>query len=647
MKARRFWTLFWFATACASSPPLDRSALPDARDYAGEPAVFLAHETTLRYALEDSGPVVVEDSRERLMILNERGSELGDVRVGFDGEFNRFVSAKVECWLPDGTRKVHFEKDFSTLPAGALMSAYSDLKIAYLDLPDMPAGTGIDIQTVIRNTDPELFAQRHSFHREVPVLQSKLRVEAPANWEVEFKPMLGWNPTALPPDRQERGEGLVLEWTKTDLLGHREEPLAPGFDDRSLKVAVRLARWQTAKGEIRTTNQSVEDFGRMLAELQAGTAEPTLEIRATTEKILAEVGEHPAARAAALYRWVQENIRYVAIEVGLGGWRPYRAAEVFDNRYGDCKDKATLLKAMLEVAGINSYMATLYSHSGMPRPYVFPNLGINSNHAILAVQLGDELIIADPTERTVPFGRLPPRDQEVELLVIDEKQPRIIETYGAPAEANFQHFLFDLVRKDGGGWEGTASIVMRGDDHDRLQYHLLSAKGSDEVGDSLGKRLPLEPHFYRSHPEWEHTTEDGEAVLRARLGVSFEVAETRAGDRVIFRLGEFLEPPVEDFDPGERSAPVVFRTRRTRSAELRLVLDGERVERLPEPVEVESPVGRYTLTWTEEDGHLVARRSFVLDQRIIPPESYDALVQFVETIFAAERAPVVLRRAST
>ena len=78
----------------------------------------------------------------------------------------------------------------------------------------------------------------------------------------------------------------------------------------------------------------------------------------------------------ALANYMQRNIRYVAIEVGIGGLQPHRAADVFAHQYGDCKDKATLLSTMLKQVGIDSYYV-FGRHRAWHRQSQFPSLRFN------------------------------------------------------------------------------------------------------------------------------------------------------------------------------------------------------------------------------------------------------------------------------
>src|SRR5208283_3003611 len=93
------------------------------------------------------------------------------------------------------------------------------------------------------------------------------------------------------------------------------------------------------------------------------------------------------AKIQALAAFVQDDIRYVAIELGIGGYQPHAAADVLRHRYGDCKDKATLLSAMLREIGVASYYVIINSERGSLTTAAPPN--IEFNHAILAIALPD------------------------------------------------------------------------------------------------------------------------------------------------------------------------------------------------------------------------------------------------------------------
>jgi hypothetical protein len=125
-------------------------------------------------------------------------------------------------------------------------------------------------------------------------------------------------------------------------------------------------------------------------------------------------------KAKKIHEYVAQNIRYVAIEYGQGGYEPHRAQDVFTNRYGDCKDQAMLLIAMLEVAGLKSYPVLIPTRRAYSIDENFPS--INFNHAICALKNGKELIFMDPTSEVTPFREVPLADQKRKVMVfLDDK----------------------------------------------------------------------------------------------------------------------------------------------------------------------------------------------------------------------------------
>jgi hypothetical protein len=130
-------------------------------------------------------------------------------------------------------------------------------------------------------------------------------------------------------------------------------------------------------------------------------AQITPEIRALAETITRGI-ENRRAQTEAIDRWVKRNIRYVAIEIGVGGYVPHAAADVLRNRYGDCKDKATLMSALLAVKGIASELVLINSGNSYSLPER-PRLGA-FNHAILYVP--EFNTYTDPTAASAAFGVL-------------------------------------------------------------------------------------------------------------------------------------------------------------------------------------------------------------------------------------------------
>jgi len=130
-------------------------------------------------------------------------------------------------------------------------------------------------------------------------------------------------------------------------------------------------------------------------------------------------------KARAIYNWVVTNIRYVGLEFGIAGFKPHSAQEVFNNKYGDCKDKATLLIAMYKAAGIPAFYALVGTREMGKLEKEIPMSQFN--HAIVVAKIGDELIWLDPTCEVASFGEIPGDDQEKLALVFFEDKAKFLK----------------------------------------------------------------------------------------------------------------------------------------------------------------------------------------------------------------------------
>ncbi|TBR16444.1 DUF3858 domain-containing protein, partial [bacterium] len=139
-------------------------------------------------------------------------------------------------------------------------------------------------------------------------------------------------------------------------------------------------------------------------------------------------------KARAIYNFCAQNIRYVAVEYGQAGYEPHAAFEVLKNKYGDCKDQAILVVAMLKEAGISAWPVLIATRSEHDLHDDFPSMLFN--HCIAAVYLKDKLIFLDPTAETCSFGDLPADDQNRKVLLFKEDKYEIHPTPLYPSAQN-------------------------------------------------------------------------------------------------------------------------------------------------------------------------------------------------------------------
>lgn len=166
-----------------------------------------------------------------------------------------------------------------------------------------------------------------------------------------------------------------------------------------------------------------------------------------------------------LYHYLQDHTRYINVSIGIGGYKPYPASYVAEKKYGDCKALSNYMKALLNIAGIESYYCNVYaSDQPLPLNRNFPSPQFN--HAILAIPLERDTIWLDNTSGTCPFGYLGTFTQNREALLIKENGGLIVKTPLMKKEDTHTSFklLFDI------GIEGQAKVNVNDESLLKLLY---------------------------------------------------------------------------------------------------------------------------------------------------------------------------------
>jgi hypothetical protein len=204
----------------------------------------------------------------------------------------------------------------------------------------------------------------------------------------------------------------------------------PALDLRDLRSAPEhaalFARMSVQWGDAAVEGKDNEwkALGARFTTLEANRPDPSPEITAQTLTLIAGAPDF-YTKLARITGYIQKNIRYFIVERGIGGWQANHAADIFRNRYGDCKDKTTLLISMLQVAGIRAFYVPVDHRRGVVDPEMPSFYG---DHMITAIEIpsdvqdprlkaivqaanGKRYLIFDPTDERTPVGNLPSYEQ--------------------------------------------------------------------------------------------------------------------------------------------------------------------------------------------------------------------------------------------
>ena len=488
------------------------------------------------------------------------------------------------------------------------------------------------------------------FQNRLPTLQSRYSLSLPPGWRASS---LTFNHEKVEPTVT----GATYVWELRDLEPIKFEPASPKINNLVPRVAIDYFKSDSGVSASSKGFENWTQVSRWATDLHDPQVIPDQNVAAKARELTAN-SKTDLDRIRAIGHFVQ-NLQYISIDIGVGrgnGYRPHAASQVLAKAYGDCKDKANLMRSMLKSVNITAYPVAIYSgdpdhvREEWASPYQF-------NHCIIAIKVGDDivsptiitdaklgrLLIFDATDSNTPVGDLPEDEQGSFALVIAGEAGQLMRMPTLPPEASSFDRQADVVLAPEGSITATVREKANGQAAAdfRRQFRGLSSgqylkmiEGWVATGATGAKVSRVDPKDNneggRFDLDVDFTAVNYAQLMQDRLLV-FKPAILSRRDSLLL-----TEPT--------RKQPVVLEARRF-SETIRVKLpEGFEVDELPDPVKLDASFGSYNTTYAVKDGQLVFTRNLTQLATTIPVAQYQSVRSFFEKIRAAEQAPVVLVR---
>jgi hypothetical protein len=635
-----------FTSAAEDAPPWMRQAAQMAAPQQPKqvPAITLIKEQSIRIE-EDGRVITTERGAVRILTSEGRGeAEAGMVYLPGTGKVRSF-----QAWMirPSGTVK-KYGKDEILDVAAVPNDVYDEVRVRVIDA-DTDAEPGAVFGYEWTGEDKSVFTQfDFQFQDRLPTVLSRFTISVPEGWRVEG---VTFNRATVEP----AVSGGSYTWELRDLPGIEREPAAPALTHLAPRLAVSSFPAPGSKAAWLPSFDSWVSVSKWLSQLSDSQYALDDALAAKARQLTASA-KNEMERIHAIGRFVQ-SINYVSIQTGIGrggGYRPHAATEVFAKSYGDCKDKANLMRAMLRAINIQSYLVSIYSgdpyyvREEWPSPQQF-------NHCIIAVKVSDEtqsativkhpalgrLLIFDPTDDMTPVGDLPDHEQGSLALIVAGDQGALLRMPVTPPEMNRLDRQADVSLEA----SGAITVKLRED-----------SSGQSAVDERKSFRGSSRQDYIKVVERWITRGVTGATI--SKVEPVDKIEEGRFSLDVEFSAGHYgqlMQGRLLVFKPAIVSRQeFLFLTSQTRKHSVVLgphsyselvkvkLPAGFAVDETPDPVKVESAVGTYSTEYEVKEGGLHFRRSLTVRGGAIPPAQYATVRGFFEKIRAAEQAPVVL-----
>ncbi|MBI3474763.1 MAG: DUF3857 and transglutaminase domain-containing protein [Acidobacteria bacterium] len=611
-------------------------------------AVLLYSDTSVTVLSTDK---IRTHVREAYKILRVSGRERGTVYV-YTNPQRKLKSLHAWCIPAQG-------KDFEVKDKDAIEAApsteggelISDVKYKIIHVPAPDPGNIIGYEYELEEQPFFLQVVWH-FQEDDPIRESHFSLELPAGWEYKAS----W---LNHPETKAAESNNLAQWTVSDIKAIREEPDMPP----TIGVAAQMVLSFFPPGGTSKKNELAnwKEMGMWYANLAEGRLDGSAQIKEQVAS-LSSSKNATLPKMQALADFVQHNIRYVAIQLGIGGLQPHAASEVFSNRYGDCKDKATLMRTMLREIGVDSYFVVINTERGAVARDAPAHNGFN--HLVTAIKLpsniSDPSLIAtvehpklgrllffDPTNEMMPFGQIGGYLQANYGLLVTPEGGELIQLPQQPSRMNGIQRTGKLTLDTNGTLKGNVNELRLGDRAWSERWRLRT------VTKDVDRIKPIESLLGSSLTSFRITRASVVNLQRIDQPFGFDYSfesdkyAKNAGDLILLRprvVGSKSSGILETKDP--RKFPVEFEgpVKDTDNFEITIPA-GYVVDDLPPPVDSDYSFASYH-SRTEAKGDVIHySRTFEVKELSVPVEKMEELKKFYRIVSSDERNTAVLKPA--
>ena len=661
MMPRRFhliWLGWLFlrlsATAFAASAPdwmKTAVAAPTTVTPGDAGAVVLLDDGLLEFS-RDGGRTM--RLRKAVRVFNGDGSKEAIARVAYLSGSTEVRSFKAWLIRPNGEVVTYAKRDIVDIAVHlSALELYGEAREQLIRIgEDATPGSVLGYESVV--TGVSLFNQiLWNFRGPLPTERSSVTVSVPPGWTTEARV---FNRAELPPVVN----GPARTWTMSGLAALPDEPMSP--------APAAYAPWLAINAVAPPNSSAARDSmatGSWNALARYFT--PRYTAAAQWDAPMKQRSDQLVAGAATLWDRVQrlchyaQQVHYIMIQLDAangGSLTPRPASRVFQCNYGDCKDKATLLRALLASQGIESYPVVVFSGGRTPIREIWPSPS-QFNHCILAIKVDDSvtgpallvhprlgrLLVFDPTDEYTPAGLLAGSRLAGQGLLVAGDEGGLVNLPSSTSDSD------RLVRH----------VTARLDPLGNLQGEIEEQFGGLAASAPRAEHTRLMQADFRKHLErWLGATlpmmraskiEVRDEFAPARFTLSIAFASTGYGklmrdELLVFKPFVVSRHESTPLTKKVRTLPIVVKPQAFVEQTEIVLPEGYVVDELPATTTLTTEFGSYAAKATSAEGRLVCERSLTLQAAEIPAAGYDKVKGFFEKIQQSEQSPVVLRRVT-
>lgn len=625
---------------CLALPALPQSKPAQADVYANEAIVFEKNDTIYKMRADGTGE---RDLHVRMRVQSDGAAQqFGVLSFPYASAYETPNIKLIRVYKPDGSTVDTPASDAVDMPTEVSRQAplYSDLKEKHLPVRSLARGDVLEYEVDTAITKAEAPGQFWGANHFTPpgtliVLDETLKLEVPADKYVQV-----WSPNHKFTMTEHDGQ-KTYSWSASQLVAAPKPTADEEAKPKPPKDPDEDADGKKLPSVAWTTFHNWQEVGDWYRGLALAQAKPTDAVKARAEELTRDA-KTPDEQVRAIYNYVSGHTRYVGIDFGIGRYQPHSAAEVLANQYGDCKDKDTLLEAMLQAKGFSTSPALIGVGIApvldVPSPAVF-------NHVITTLNLPGGRIWLDSTPLAAPYQFLSAliRDQKALVIPTQGKAEMVSTPANAPYAFTAHFQAKGVLDKDG---KLTAKMISTYRDDDEVIVRALARGIAPAEWDKASQYISQLTGFggTTSQTQFQNVDDTSTPIV---MTYSYNRHPFGDWDNLrIVPLFPVLEIPALDSDKKEPDEDIQLGSPRTMTALSHIQLPQGYRPDVPDPIHVKTDFATFDKTYRFQGDELVAERTIAVLKNKVQKSDWKKYLEFTRQISLNNEAWIQLMAPS-
>ena len=576
-----------------------------------------------------------EKDHQVITILNKKGSHYLNHSFRFD-KFKKIEHVEIKVYNELGLEvKKYTKKDFEVRSAYDGISLVTDDKVMRLQTPapgfpctieiiaESSRSSYLELPTCYMNIDNE----SNEIFRYI--------VKVPTDIDIRYRS----KNFDLQPVIQTNGNQKTYTWEARNVPAKQLE--SGGYEKRHHLPQIEVVPTQFEYDGYRGQFNTWKDFGAWNYSLYEQQNDPFTDQRVSEIKSLAESQRDVKSKVAVLYNYLKTNMRYVSIQLGIGGLKPFSVRFVDEKKYGDCKALSNYMRNMLSVVGIKSYPALINTgYDGSPADPAFPSDPFN--HVILCVPNGKDSIWLECTSNNNESGFLGSFTENKNALLLTENGGILVPTPRSNCANNTSNVTTDIFLQSDGGATVNTTVYSTGDIFNL--YNELRQMNPDRQ-----KEIMIQYLKYKTPDGFEPLPgKDSAGGYVSGFKFNYDkLFDFNAGSKYFFsqRLNKFNDEELAETEMRKTEYLFEFPYIKKDTTIYHLPT-GFSVENLPASLELKNNYGEYKseITYDKAMNQVSLHSSLILKTNIIQPASYKDMAAFFQSINRHQNQKIILKK---